>query len=236
TELHEYLFGQPFAEAHNATADVEATTRCFFELMRREVYTESELQQQDGYLRIFKENNPKPIELIGLKHINLKKESEQIRKQLEKAGVISDDTIKVSDEDLKALETAVFSHLHNHTQFSILQSTISVNQLVGLAAKQQMPAVAMTDFGNMMGAFQFVSAVISHNKSAEAKNKELIEAGEQPSETLMKPIVGCELNVCEDYTNKKVKDNGYPIVFLAKNKNGYHNLAKMTSLAHTDGF
>src|SRR5690606_8196194 len=130
TELHEYLFGQPFAEAHNATADVEATTRCFFELMRREVYTESELQQQDGYLRIFKENNPKPIELIGLKHINLKKESEQIRKQLEKAGVISDDTIKVSDEDLKALETAVFSHLHNHTQFSILQSTISVNQLV----------------------------------------------------------------------------------------------------------
>src|SRR5690606_18211150 len=71
---------------------------------------------------------------------------------------------------------------------------------------------------------------------AEAKNKELIEAGEQPSETLMKPIVGCELNVCEDYTNKKVKDNGYPIVFLAKNKNGYHNLAKMTSLAHTDGY
>src|SRR5690554_5310397 len=45
TELHEYLFGQAFAEAHNATADVEATTRCFFELIRREVFTESELQQ-----------------------------------------------------------------------------------------------------------------------------------------------------------------------------------------------
>lgn len=236
TELHEYLFGQPFAEAHNATADVEATTRCFFELMRREVFSEDELQQPNGFLRIFKENNPKSIELIGLKHINLKQESEQIRKQLEKAGAISDDAIEVSEDDLKALESAKFSHLHNHTQFSILQSTISVNQLVGLAAKQKMPAVAMTDLGNMMGAFQFVSAILSHNKSAESKNKQLTEAGEEPTEAIIKPIVGCELNVCEDHTNKKVKDNGYPVVFLAKNKKGYHNLAKMTSLAHTDGF
>src|SRR5690554_5461116 len=113
---------------------------------------------------------------------------------------------------------------------------MSVNQLVELAAKQNMPAVAMTDFGNMMGAFQFVSAAISHNKTVEAKNKTLMEAGEQPSENIIKPIVGCELNVCDDHTNKKVKDNGYPIVFLAKNKKGYHNLAKMASLAHTKGF
>lgn len=236
TELHEYLFGQAFAEAHNATADVEATTRCFFELIRREVFTESELQQSGGYLKEFKEVNPKPIELIGLKHINLKKESEQILKKLEKAGLISSDIIEISDEDIQALETAVFSHLHNHSQFSILQSTMSVNQLVERAAKQNMPAVAMTDYGNMMGAFQFVSAAISHNKTVEAKNKELMEAGEQPSESTIKPIVGCELNVCEDHTNKKVKDNGYPIVFLAKNKKGYHNLAKMASLAHTKGF
>jgi DNA polymerase-3 subunit alpha len=44
TELHQYLFNQPFAEAHNATADVEATTRCFLELIKREVFTKEELR------------------------------------------------------------------------------------------------------------------------------------------------------------------------------------------------
>ena len=46
-----------------------------------------------------------------------------------------------------------FSHLHNHSQFSILQSTIAVNELVAIAAKNKMPAVALTDHANMMGAF-----------------------------------------------------------------------------------
>ena len=48
TELHQYLFGTPFAEAHNATADVEATTRCFLELVKREVFTAAELQVDTG--------------------------------------------------------------------------------------------------------------------------------------------------------------------------------------------
>ena len=56
------------------------------------------------------------------------------------------------------------------------------------------------------------------------------------TETILKPIVGCEFYVCEDHTDKSRKDNGYQIVFLAKNKNGYHNLAKMSSTAFVDGF
>ena len=52
----------------------------------------------------------------------------------------------------------------------------------------------------------------------------------------MKPIIGCEFNVCGDHRNKSVKDNGYQIVLLAKNKRGYHNLAKMSSIAFVDGF
>ena len=48
--------------------------------------------------------------------------------------------------------------------------------------------------------------------------------------------MGCELNICEEHTNKNHKDNGYQIVFLAKNKTGYHNLSKLSSLAYTDGF
>ncbi|HAV54794.1 MAG TPA: hypothetical protein DCX41_07690, partial [Aequorivita sp.] len=52
----------------------------------------------------------------------------------------------------------------------------------------------------------------------------------------IKAIVGCEFFVCEDHLNKNHKDNGYQIVMLAKNKNGYHNLAKMASIAYTEGF
>lgn len=235
TELHEYLFGEPFAEAHNATADVEATTRCFLELVKREVFTHEELDVHPSYFHDFKTRNPQPIQLIGLKHINLKAASDEIRKRLEKLKVShtpQEPTVQ-QKRDLKEVD---FVHLHNHTQFSVLQSTISVPELVKAAAKYKMPAVAMTDHANMMGAFHFVSNVLNHNKAAEAKNKEAEERGEQPTEVIMKPIVGCEFFVCDNHTDKTRKDNGYQVVLLAKNKNGYHNLAKMSSIAYTDGF
>jgi DNA polymerase-3 subunit alpha len=52
----------------------------------------------------------------------------------------------------------------------------------------------------------------------------------------MKPIVGCEFYVCEDHKDKTRKDNGYQIVLLARLKKSYHNLAKMSSIAYTQGF
>ena len=110
---------------------------------------------------------------------------------------------------------APFTHLHVHSQFSVLQAVSSVGELVSAAKDMGMPALAVTDHGNMMAAFQFVRAC----------NKEGI-----------KPIVGAELNVCRDMHDKSVKDDGYPTVFLAKNKNGYHNLAKLASKAYTEGF
>ncbi|WP_417366107.1 DNA polymerase III subunit alpha [Flavobacterium beibuense] len=235
TELHEYLFGEPFAEAHNATADVEATTRCFLELVKREIFTLEELDVPPTYYREFKEANPQTIQLIGLKHINLKAASEEVRKRLDKLKG-AQEVSHVTEELKQDLEEVEFVHLHNHTQFSVLQSTIAVPNLVKAAAKHKMPAVAMTDHANMMGAFHFVSNVLNHNKAAEAKNKELIENGEEPTEVTMKPIVGCEFFVCEDHKDKSRKDNGYQIVMLAKNKNGYHNLAKMASIAYTAGF
>lgn len=81
-----------------------------------------------------------------------------------------------------------------------------------------------------------MSRVLGHNKDAETKNQELIDNGEAPTETIVKPIVGCEFFICEDHLDKSRKDNGYQVVFLAKNKNGYHNLAKMSSVAYTKGF
>ncbi|WP_353197693.1 DNA polymerase III subunit alpha [Parapedobacter defluvii] len=235
TELHQYLFGIPFAEAHNATADVEATTRCFLELIKREVFTPNELQVDTGYFVEFRQCNPQPIQPVGLTHINLKAASDEIRRRLQdqQQAAIPTQDLEANRRDMAKVD---FVHLHNHTQFSVLQSTISVGDLVKAAAAHKMPAVAITDHGNMMGAFHFVSNVLNHNKAAEAKNKAAIEKGESPTEVVIKPIVGCEFYICDNHTDKSRKDNGYQVVFLAKNKNGYHNLAKMSSIAYTKGF
>ncbi|ETN93974.1 DNA polymerase-3 subunit alpha [Zhouia amylolytica] len=237
TELHEFLFGEPFAEAHNATADVEATTRCFFELIRRgDGFTTEELDVPADYFNRFSEVNPQTIPLIGLKHINLKAESDKIRQRLKKEEPQEQLSKEEIQQNIAELAEVSFSHLHNHTQFSVLQATSKIPGLVQAAAKFKMPAVALTDIGNMMGAFHFVRDVGNHNKAAKAKNEEAIANGETPTETIVKPIVGCVFNVCEDHTDKSRKDNGYQIVMLAKNKNGYHNLAKMSSIGFTYGF
>ncbi|AWX44966.1 DNA-directed DNA polymerase [Flagellimonas maritima] len=235
TELHQFLFREPFAEAHNATADVEATTRCFLELVRKKHYSPNELDVQPDYFEHFSEANPKEIELIGLKHINLKNASKEIAEALwaGETGDISDEEIK---ENVESLADAPFVHLHNHSQFSVLQSTINIKDLIRATAENGMPAVALTDHANMMGAFHFVKEVKAHNKNVKEKNNELVANGEPISEKEIKPIIGCEFFVCEDHTNKSVKDYGYQIVLLAKNKKGYLNLAKMSSIAYTDGF
>jgi DNA polymerase-3 subunit alpha len=235
TELHQYLFDTPFAEAHNATADVEATTRCFLELVRREIFTKEELDVPAEYFTDFQGKNQREIELIGLRHINLKEASDKIRQQFgeKKAAPVSKQELSNNKQLLVGVD---FVHLHNHTQFSVLQSTISVASLVKSAVQQKMPAVAITDHANLMGAFHFVRDILNHNKAAEAKNKTALENGQEATEVPIKPIVGCEFYICEMHKDKSRKDNGYQVVLLAKNKNGYHNLAKMSSIAYTEGF
>ena len=87
---------------------------------------------------------------LGLKHVNLKKAAaklvEQTKKQEETAPPIAQ-KIPASLTDANVV------HLHNHSQFSILQSTISIKKLVKATADAAMPAVALTDHGNMMGHF-----------------------------------------------------------------------------------
>ncbi len=224
TELHEFLFKQPFGEAHNATADVEATTRCFLELVRLQQYTTDQLKVEGDYFVRFRESNPDTIQPAGLKHVNLKKASAALK--TETKPEVSRTEIR---DNLTALADAPYAHLHNHSQFSILQSTASVQDLVQAAGSMNMPAVAMTDHANMMGAFHFVTAVSNYNKSLDE------EARARGAQTI-KPIIGCEFQVCEDMYDRTHKDNGYQIVVLAKNKNGYHNLAKMASKAYTEGF
>lgn len=123
------------------------------------------------------------------------------------------------EEGLERLKDAPFAHLHTHSQFSILQATCEISSLVSAAKEMGMPAVAMTDHGVMYGAFQFVKQALA----AE-----------------LKPIVGCEMYITEDRTrNKYTKDDPdrrYTQVLLAKHKQGYHNLAKLSSEAFISGY
>lgn len=231
TELHQYLFGEAFGEAHNATADVEATTRCFFELIRKEVFTLRELQADDNYFESFRNIQTGTVQPVGLKHLNLKRESEKLREESD-SGLSKQELA----ENAEALKEVKFAHLHNHSQYSILQSTTAIRDLVAAAVKDNQPAVAMTDLGNMMGAFHFVKAALDHNKAVEAKLKEAEESGETVVDNRLKPIIGCELFVCRNHLDKSQKDTGYQVPFLALNKKGYHNLAKLSSIGYIDGF
>ena len=111
-----------------------------------------------------------------------------------------------------------FTHLHCHTQFSLLDGAASIKGIMAKAKKDGMKAVALTDHGNMFGAFAFV---------AEANNQGI------------KPIVGCEFYVVKDRFHKTFKkgekDKRYHQLLLAKNIEGYQNLSKLCSLGFIDG-
>ena len=113
-----------------------------------------------------------------------------------------------------------FSHLHSHTQYSLLDGQASISALMKKAQKDEMPAVALTDHGNMFGAFNFVAEANKYN---------------------VKPIVGCEFYMVEDRFKKAFsrekgeKDNRYHQLLLAKDQAGYHNLAKLCSLSFIEG-
>src|SRR5258705_12439725 len=103
-----------------------------------------------------------------------------------------------------------FSHLHNHTMFSLLDGASDISRLYKKAVGDGMPALAITDHGNMFGAFEFVAEAYKH-KNEDGSLK-------------VKPIVGCEFYVVEDrhrkVFSKEKKDERYYQVLLAKKKEG----------------
>ena len=232
TELHQHLFDAPFGEAHNATADVEATARSFFELVRRRIFTAEELQTDESYFEEYLDANTDIIQAVGLKHVNLKQKSEKLKAQHETPEEVSKEEI---EEGLEQLAETSFVHLHNHSQFSVLQSTSNIKDLIKKTAEYNMPAVALTDTGNMMAAFHFEKHITAHNKNVRKLREEAETEGKPFHQKEITAIIGCEFHICEDHTNKTVKDNGYQVVLLAKNKKGYHNIAKMSSIAFTEG-
>ena len=216
SELYHFLFQESFEEAHNATADVEATSRAFLELLRQDQLHPDAFDNQQAQTVDLRARS-RPFGLIGLSHQNLKQASVALKK--EALPKVPSPSVGVNN----ILADAPFVHLHNHSQFSVLQATSRINQLVDAAVNDNMPAIAITDHGNLMGAFHFIKAIKGHNAKVEDDQK-------------IKPIIGCEFYVCEDHKDKTRRDDGYQVVFLAKNKAGYHNLAKLTSAAYVDGF
>ena len=231
-QLHDFLFNETFSEAHNATADVEATTRCFLDLIRQGNYSLEQLSQGSGFIEEYRKINPSPIQSIGLKHLNLKLESTKLR---EAKKVELDDKKESKNEIPNELKDTPFAHLHNHSKFTILQSTSEVQKLVEKAAGLNMPAVALTDTGNMMAAFHFEKAANKYNLLIKEEREQAKKDGVPFDKNEILPIIGCEFNVCTDLNDKSQKENGYQVVFLAKNKAGYQNLIKLASLAYTKG-
>lgn len=124
----------------------------------------------------------------------------------------------------------IFSHLHVHTQFSLLDGAADIKSLYKKAMASNQPALAITDHGNMFGAFQFV---------AEAYNNKLNPADPKDKRLKVKPIVGCEFYLVENrhkrsFTREE-KDIRYHQVLLAKDDEGYRNLIKLCSLGYMEG-
>ena len=113
-----------------------------------------------------------------------------------------------------------FVHLHLHTEYSLLDAACRLDRLMEKATKLKLPALAMTDHGNMFGAIEFYTA---------AK-----KAG-------IKPIIGCEVYVAPGSRLEKkpgagMRDVYHHLVLLAKNNTGYHNLVKLVTAANLEGF
>ena len=124
-----------------------------------------------------------------------------------------------------------FSHLHVHTQFSLLDGAAAIPALFKKAVADGQPAMAITDHGNMFGAFKFVAEAGKHKASAGSVGHDGLA---------VKPIVGCEFYVVEDRHRKQFtreeKDKRFHQLMLAKNAQGYKNLSKLCSLGYIDGF
>jgi len=122
-----------------------------------------------------------------------------------------------------------FSHLHVHTQYSLLDGAAGIDALYKKAIEDNMPALAITDHGNMFGVFSFVAEAYKHRINPDDKKSAL----------KVKPIVGCEFYITESRHrksfSKEEKDPRHHQILLAKNETGYRNLMKLTSLGFIEG-
>ena len=209
-ELYFKLFNESFDAAHNASADVQATARCFFELIRLRLINAVELDINPALIEKFIANNPEVIKAVGIE-VKPFHENEIIDAEL----VLEED---ISDQISPVIEKSIFTHLHVHTQFSVLDGLSNIDLMLDKAKLDGMQAVAITDHGYMYGVKKFHDAALRKG---------------------IKPILGCEVYVARrgmSIKEGKIDGSGWHLVLLAKNLLGYHNLIKLVSIASIDGF
>ncbi|MFK5856457.1 MAG: DNA polymerase III subunit alpha [Bacteroidota bacterium] len=211
-ELYLKLFNETFVAAHNASADVQATARCFFELVRIGVINAAVLNQPPALIQEFINNHPEVIQSVGIE-VEAFHEDEPIEQ--DEPEEKKETQIK---SELTSSEDSTFTHLHVHTQFSVLDGLSEIGDMLAKAKSDGMEAVAITDHGYLYGVKKF------HDAALYAE---------------IKPIIGCEVYVARrgmQIKESKIDGSGWHLVLLAKNLQGYHNLIKMVSIASTDGF
>lgn len=108
-----------------------------------------------------------------------------------------------------------FIHLHNHTDYSLMDSIASIPKYIEKACQCGMASLAITDHGNMSGAISFYKACR--------------HAG-------INPIIGTEFNIAEEDRHRRKNKNSYYLVLLAMNEAGYHNMMKLNSIAYTENY
>lgn len=128
-----------------------------------------------------------------------------------------------------------FVHLHVHTEYSLLDGATRISKIFQRCDELGMPAIAITDHGNMYGALEFVKAAIKHTDKDADPYRFIAER--RPFK--VKPIIGCEIYMTDDMTVKTAVGGKMPkynhLVLLAKNMTGYKNLIKLVSIAYVDG-
>lgn len=215
TELHKKLFGTGFEEAHDASVDVEATARCFLELIRLGVITAEQAGLDQAGHQAFLVAHPQAVQAIRLKSPVSRVAHPEPIDPVAEGAASSEASVAVPEGEQGDAPLSTFVHLHCHSQYSLLPGTSSVDDLARFAAEQGSPAIALTDHGNMYGAFAF----------SEACQKARVKA-----------ILGMEAYLCRDHTDHRTRDHGYHQVLLARNEEGYHNLIRLSSAAFLDGF
>ena len=238
-ELYEKLYGKKFDEAHNAAADVNATAQVFFEMMRIGIIPAENLKISQEQLEAYQSLHPNPIKPFA---IVIRRQVEDFNKKKKTVDFGDTDEVEIGD----------YFNFHNHSIFSSLQSTTSIEDLINKAKSDNFPAVGMVDLGNMMGAFKFISEVENYNSKVKKAHQEYIdqkqkaeEEGEEfsekePQQKTIIPVLGCEFYISDRPEQKQFTkddpDRRTNMVLLAKNFTGYKNLAKLSSIGFVKGF